>query len=259
MDEIQKMWLTDKKADGDLTTKLNQIRDVINSGNDRYAVDELNETGFFVQAFRNYPKNDSPEIIAMKISLVDTTNSTNLSRILGYKSYYIRGKHIERDVFTMEELIAKLLEVDFDNRVKRGDASLVSELTRWGQDRGANMMSFFSKYCLYHNYYVYDRDDYSIFDSVVQNNLGRYISEQEFKELFPNHKLRKADLKKGVEDRLANAVAIEIGKMKRTCDYEAYNNLIGDILRMKNITTKKARRKFDLVVWYENRLTSLKN
>lgn len=42
----------------------------------------------------------------MKISLVDTTNSTNLSRILGHKSYYIRGKHIERDVFTMEELMS---------------------------------------------------------------------------------------------------------------------------------------------------------
>lgn len=90
---------------------------------------------------------------------------------------------------------------------------------------------------------------------MVQNNLGRYITEQEFEQLFPGRKLRKS-LDKSLEDRLASAIAIEIGKMKQACDYEAYNNLIGNILKMKNITTDKARRKFDLVVWYENRLNS---
>lgn len=237
---------------------LRNIRKRMRTGTSRYWLDELDENGFFYKAFKNYPKNDSPEIVAMKISLVDTTNSTNLSRILGDKRYKMYDKVIERKVFTFSELVQKILEIDFDRRVEAGDITLVSELTKWGKDwgtekDGANIMSFFSKYCLYHNNISYNKDDYSIFDSVVQNNLGNYLSEQEFRKLFPNTKLRKSSNAEELHKNIARAVSLEIGKMKNNCDYESYHRLIGDILGMKNILINGMRRNLDYLVWYDNR------
>lgn len=226
---------------------LNNIENVMHSGKDRYAEDEME--GFFSKAIKAFPKNDSPEIVVMKISLIDSTNSTNLSRLLGNKEYNVKGKKVTRKVFTLTELVKKIVSIsDFDERIKNGDVSLVSELTKWGKDNGLNIMSFFSKYCLYHNYYVYNKDDYSIFDSVVRDNLGSYITKDEFKILFPEYKREPKDL--------ARTVANLISKMKDNCDYEAYHKLIGDILKFRNINEKdvpKMRRKLDLLVWYMNR------
>lgn len=229
---------------------LNQIEDIIKSGNDRYSLDENAEDNAFNRAFKNFPLNKNPEIIAMKISLVDMTNSTNLGRILGNKNYLQNGKHIVREVFTLSDLIRKIISIsDFDERVKQGDITLVSELTKWSKDRGANLMSFFSKYCLYHNYCTYGKDDYSIYDSVLQQNLGAYLTFEEFEQLFP-------DMTSSGDIDIARTVANKIAKMKEACDYEAYWHLIDKILTIKNISDEQVefkRRKLDHFVWYLNR------
>lgn len=229
---------------------LNQIEGIIKSGNDRYSLDENAEDNAFNRAFKNFPLNKNPEIVAMKISLVDMTNSTNLGRILGNKDYYRGDKHIIREVFTLSDLIRKIISIeDFDERIKRGDIALVSELTKWSKDRGANLMSFFSKYCLYHNYCTYGKDDYSIYDSVLQQNLGAYLSLEEFEQLFPSIAINtEFDIIKFISNRIA--------KMKEACDYEAYWNLIDKILNLKNISDEQVRfkrRKLDHFVWYLNR------
>lgn len=229
---------------------LNGIWETMKSGNDRYSLDENAKDNAFERAFRNFPLNKEPEVVAMKIALVDMTNSTNLSRILGNKNYTQNGKQIVREVFTLSDLIKKIISIaDFDERVERGDIALVSELTKWGDERGANLMSFFSKYCLYHNNCIYQKDDYSIYDSVLQNYLGDYLSPEDFRQLFPQAKLR-------ANQTIRQAVASRIGKMKDACDYEAYWKLIDDILKLKKISDQQVkfkRRKLDHLVWYSNR------
>lgn len=228
--------------------ELTQVVELIKLGKYRYALDELSEDSFFYQAFTKYPNNDTLEIIAMKIALVDTIYSTNLGRILGNKEYNIAGKHIVREVFTFRDLVLKIANSNFDSRVEKGDISLVSELTKWSKSHGANIMSFFSKYCLCHNYISYGKDDYSIFDSVVKNSLGKYISEEEFRQLFPEHTV------KGIASpsAITKALSLEIGKMKNNCDYESFHKLIGKILRLKKVP--EMRRNLDYLIWYNNRL-----
>lgn len=234
---------------------LNSIDEKMRSGPERYAVDEKN--GFFNDAFKKFPLNNEPEIVIMKMSLIDATNSTNLGRILGNKDYVMNGRQVKRRVFTLSDLVEEVVSMrDFDERVEAGDVSLVNELAVWGKERGANIMSFFSKYCLYHNYIVYDKDDYSIFDSVVQRNLGKYITEEEFEVLFPGRKLRSPKEGENISDVLAKTISGIISSMKDDCDYESYHKLIGDILELKKIDeheVPKMRRKLDHLVWYINR------
>ena len=236
---------------------LNTIEDVMRAGTDRYAIDEIAGNGFFVRAFKNHPKNTEPDIVAMKIALVDTTNSTNLGRLLGTKDFKDKsGKMVHKEVFTLSDLVDKIISIkNFDERVKNGDVSLVTELIKWGDQHGLNATSFFSKYCLYHNYISYEHDDYSIFDSVVRDNLGRYLTEAEAKAILPDLKLVRRQ-GKSESDILATAVASRIEKMRTDCDYTSYHKLIGDILKLKNIDSTKVknpRRKLDYLVWYMNR------
>jgi hypothetical protein len=155
----------------------------------------------------------------MKIALIDMTNSTNLN------------KHLSKIYLT--RLIDKIMNCEFDRRVAVGDVTLIGELAK----NEINLFSFFSKYCLYHNYYVYERDDFAIFDGVMQNHVGEFISHYEYKEKL----YRSSQIKNCIE------------KMRLTYDYEGYLKLIDTILENNNIQIKGKRRKFDWFVWYNNR------
>lgn len=106
-----------------------------------------------------FPRNDDINTIAMKISVIDVTNSTNLSR---YKSK-----------ISLYDLAKVILEIpNFDERLAAGDPELVNIIAR---NTGAiNLFSFASKYCTYHNVEIYEQDDYSIFDGIVKETLPRY-------------------------------------------------------------------------------------
>ena len=236
---------------------LNTIEDVMRAGKDRYTDDNFASDSFFVRAFKNYPKNTDPEIVAMKICLVDTTNTTNLGRLLGAKDFKDKsGKIVHRKNFTLSDLVNKIVSMkDFDERVKNGDVTLVTDLIKWGMEHDLNATSFFSKYCLYHNYVAYRHDDYSIFDKVVKDNLGYYLTREEASALIPGVRFigRKG---KTEADIVATAVASQIENMRKTGNYEAYNELIGKILELRGITEKEVpymRRKLDYLVWYTNR------
>ena len=107
-----------------------------------------------------FPLHNDINTIAMKIAVIDVTNSTHLSQ---YKSK-----------LSLYDLAKLILEIpDFDKRLEKGDPELVNIIAR---NIGAvNMFSFASKYCTYHNVEVYGRDDYSIFDGIVKNTLPYYI------------------------------------------------------------------------------------
>ncbi|NCC61204.1 MAG: hypothetical protein EOM12_09720 [Verrucomicrobiae bacterium] len=107
-----------------------------------------------------FPLHNDLNTIAMKIAVIDVTNSTHLSQ---YKSR-----------LSLYDLAKVILEIpNFDDRLAKGDPELVNIIAR---NIGAvNMFSFASKYCTYHNVEVYGRDDYSIFDGIVKNTLPQYV------------------------------------------------------------------------------------
>ena len=111
------------------------------------------------QILEKYPTNTSREIVAMKISLIDVTNSTNLSR---YKSK-----------ISLSDLTTVICKIeDFDERVENGDPTLVKEIAN---QKEINLFSFATKYCCYHNYIIYKRDDYSIYDGILKSNLKNIL------------------------------------------------------------------------------------
>lgn len=199
----------------------------------RFTEEELDETARRVNSdprygeegaiinncLNKFPQNVDDDIIAMKIALIDMTNSTNLN------------KHLSKIYLT--RLIKKIKDCNFDERVAAGDISLVGELAR----NEINLFSFFSKYCLYHNYYVYQNDDYVIFDGVMQNHVGQFFSQYEYK----GKTYRASQIKNCIE------------KMRQTYDYEGYLALIDSILEQNNIYSNGRHRKFDWFVWYNNR------
>ena len=215
------------------------------------------EGGIVSTALRAYPENTDSSIIALKIALIDMTNSTQLSRLLGEK--VITKKNIQtgkREVVSRTKkaialgmIIDKLKTIDFDTRVNRGDISLVSELAQWSYMDGAgvNLFSFFSKYCCYHNESIYDGDDYSIFDSVIKNCLGNYISEEEYEKIFGEKCILRTN------QTISALVRNRIEQMRISFDYASYMNMIDAFLKIKDITCKNKRRKLDLKIWYDNR------
>ena len=175
-------------------------------------------------ALRQYPYNNDKALVAMKIGLIDLTNGTNLMRNLGKNG-------------GIYDLADKITKIDFDKRVANGDLSLVNELSKWTKEKfGKNLFSFISKYCLYHNVHCYDRDDFVIYDSVLADNLYKYITNDEYKKLTGDI-LYKNSLR----------------KYKSSFRYEDYKKVIDFIIKKNNISVEKPHRKIDWFIWYKNR------
>jgi hypothetical protein len=176
------------------------------------------------QALKSFPENKDKAIVAMKICLIDLTNSTNLNRNLGKFG-------------GLSKLAKKITEINFDERVKNGDITLVDELAKWTKmEIGKNLFSFISKYCLYHNIHCYNRDDFVIYDSVVSEYIGKYITDEEY-EKITGKKLYKNSFK----------------KMKENFEYNEYVSVIDYIIKKNNISVENPHRKLDWFIWYKNK------
>ena len=175
------------------------------------------------QVIRRYPLNTDMVQIAMKVAVIDLTNSTQLSN---YKSR-----------ISLYDICQIVLSIDkFDERLAKGDPDLVKAIALGsknfgGKDRGVNLFSFASKYCCYHNIYQYGRDDYSIFDNVVSDVLYQYSTE-------------KNPLKKRQPE-----------KWRQNIQYKEYNDYIGALLDEYGITNNEQgrRRMFDHFLWFANK------
>ena len=109
-----------------------------------------------------FPKNKDVNIVAMKIGLIDITNSTHISQ---YKSK-----------ISIVELANHIVDIpDIDKRIASGDPSVVNEIAR--TNGKINLFSFASKYCCYHNHNYYKKDDYSIYDSILIEYLPLYFGD----------------------------------------------------------------------------------
>ena len=169
------------------------------------------DTELIRKAFQRFPTNTDPEIVAMKISLIDCTNSTHL------------GSH--RGKMCIEELVQLITHMpDFDKRLQNGDATLVGDIAK--ANGKINLFSFASKYCLYHNTLVYDKDDFSIFDSIVAKHLPRYVP---------------------------GLTQAQVERWRKNYDYTAFNQCIGAYLDAHHIHCDHRRRKFDVFLWYLNK------
>ncbi|MCL4103103.1 hypothetical protein [Fibrobacter sp. HC4] len=120
------------------------------------------ENDLITRCLKRFPLNTDPEIVAMKIGLIDITNSTHLSQ---HKS--------KISMVELAEIISKIEHVD--KRLKAGDPEIVNEIARCNGK--VNLFSFASKYCCYHNCNLYGRDDYSILDTILKDYLPRYFPE----------------------------------------------------------------------------------
>ena len=157
---------------------------------------------------KKYPNNKTIEDVACKIAVIDFTNSTNL-------------RQNKINLYTLAKIITS---IDFDARVAKGDVSLVSDII---SRCPVKLYSFASKYCCYHNTFLYNRDDYSIYDSVVKKHLPEYATEK-----------------------------LPASKWRKNFNYETFNQYIGDLLDEYGITAAtepQRRRLFDHYVWYKNR------
>lgn len=169
------------------------------------------EDDLITDAFRKFPFNTELAVVAMKIGLIDITNSTNISR---YKSK-----------ISAVELAECIISIkDIDERIKAGDPEVVNEIAK--SNGKINLFSFASKYCCYHNKNVYEKDDYSILDTILKDSLPRYFD----------------DITTG-----------EIGIWQKSFKYKEYNNYITRKLDELGITLEFRKRKFDHFVWFNNR------
>ena len=157
---------------------------------------------------KKYPNNKTIEDVACKIAVIDFTNSTNL-------------RQNKINLYTLAKIITN---IDFDAKVAKGDVSLVSDII---SKCPVKLYSFASKYCCYHNTFLYNRDDYSIYDSVVKKHLPEYATEK-----------------------------LPASKWRKNFNYETFNQYIGDLLDEYGITAAtepQRRRLFDHYVWYKNK------
>lgn len=120
------------------------------------------ETDLITRCLKRFPLNTDPHVVAMKVGLIDITNSTHLSQ---HKS--------KISMVELAEIIAAIPDVD--DRIKNGDPEVVNIIAR--SNGKINLFSFASKYCCYHNSNLYGRDDFSILDTILKEYLPRYFDD----------------------------------------------------------------------------------
>lgn len=120
------------------------------------------ENRLITRCLQKFPDNHDPDVVAMKIGLIDITNSTHLSQ--------------HKSLISMDELSRIIAAIpDLDARMAAGDPEVVNEIAR--SNGKINLFSFATKYCCYHNRNLYGSDDYSILDTVLKDSLPRYFPD----------------------------------------------------------------------------------
>lgn len=120
------------------------------------------ENELITRCLQKFPMNTDPDVVAMKVGLIDITNSTHLSQ--------------HKSKISMAELANIIAAIpNIDARIAAGDPEVVNEIAR--SNGKINLFSFASKYCCYHNRNLYGRDDYSILDTILKEYLPRYFDD----------------------------------------------------------------------------------
>lgn len=126
------------------------------------------EDALITSCLKQFSNNCDLNAVAMKIGLIDITNSTNIAR---YKRFI--------SVVELAKIITSIPNID--ERIKNGDPEIVNIIAK--ANGKINLFSFASKYCCYHNKNLYGKDDYSIFDTVLKETLPKYFSDVSKREI----------------------------------------------------------------------------
>jgi hypothetical protein len=100
--------------------------------------------------------------------------------------------------------------------MKNGDISLVKEIA---DIKNINFFSFATKYCCYHNMYVYDKDDYYIFDNMVKQNLHHYEKNIKTSQLDAIRKEKNYEKFKEIMDKCLDEHSITLANKRRLFDH----------------------------------------
>jgi hypothetical protein len=116
-------------------------------------------------AFKSFPNNmEIPEVL-IKTSALNDLFRTN--------------------IFATPELAKHITNLNIDEKLKRGDLSVIAEIARFEiKEKTKTFYSFATKYCHWHN-----QTEYPIFDSRVHNSLVAYKRQDGFAE-FTEEDLR---------------------------------------------------------------------
>lgn len=186
-----------------------------------------NEFELMKQCLKLHKLNNDVKDIAIKCGIIDITNSTHLSQYKSDISICDLVKHIKGIK-------------DIDKRIMHGDPTVVDDIAVTGKK---NLLSFASKFCAYHNICIYGKDDYSIYDGVLAENLPIIFKNKKHKD----YKVYFKDK----EVKLDNSTLFGISNYNKKYNYETYNEVIGYLL--ENIKLKNKRRQFDHLIWLYNR------
>lgn len=186
--------------------RVNSIIETISSADIEFKADEKMVAEFL----KSHKENTDLETVIQKIRLIDLINSTNL--------------RMYKEDITVSGLAKIIVGVsDFDTWLQSGDARAVDLIAHCNGT--INLFSFATKYCCYHNYYAYHRDDYSIYDTVVKDSIPKYI----------------------------NVTKTYIEDLRKEFKYGEYLALINRLMSAYGIDCEFKRRKTDLFLWYYNR------
>jgi len=107
----------------------------------------------------DFPSNDNKKIVTMKIALIDSLYSTNLSK--------------QQRKITISKIADLFVDSPhFDKRIQSGDIKIADEfINKLEEISGVRLLSFISKYLSLHNYYCYGRQDFMIYDQLVSQEL----------------------------------------------------------------------------------------
>lgn len=162
-----------KSKNGYFCPKLNadNIRAVHNYVINQSSYSSSSGDDFVRKYFRQHRGDVSLASVITKVILIDTVDSTNLKQLLG-KDYY---------KIIAQRIIAANLETIIQTGGELGDAfkAVASFPPKKGSKKqDLNLFVFLSKYVTRVNQYSYGRDDYSIMDRVVKDNLQHFNSQE---------------------------------------------------------------------------------
>lgn len=128
--------------------------------------------------FKSYPTNTNLDEIIIKVACLDRLYSTNIT-----KSYKI------------PQVAQHIRKLNFDDRVQKGDITLVDDIANFSRAQiegqgGKQILSFASKYCVWHSSVVYGKDDFVIIDSIVKTKLKEFNEEYSFAPKFSKKDLK---------------------------------------------------------------------
>lgn len=191
-----------------------------------YRVPENANSESYSKLFLDNKFPENKDDLEKAVRLIDKENSTHLA---------------VKDSINMT--VNKIIEMGLENvknRIKDGDPTVVNEITKANPHR--MNFSFASKFCTYCNRYCFNKDDYSIYDSIVAKILPYYSY------VYSDQICWKTSSRKNSRT-VSSTICDEYAK---TPNYKGYNELIGRILNevKSNVNADITRKDIDLLLWY---------